>query len=98
MDEVKKEGDGVSDQECAKPALCSGYSPGKECKEIKIGGITSSLPFLITSSNIRGPGGNVPIAPQCYVMLAFRVLSLYVLPEIIISGRSRMLFFTVDDR
>jgi len=40
MDEVKK-GDGVNDRECAKTALCSGYSPGKECKEIKIGGITS---------------------------------------------------------
>jgi hypothetical protein len=96
MDEVKK-GD-VSDQECAKTALCSVYSPGKECKEIKIGGITSLLPLLITFSSIRGPGGNVPIAPQCYVMLAFRVLSLYVFLEIIVSGRSRMPFFAVDGR
>ena len=75
MDEVKKEGDGVSDQECAKPALCSGYSPGKECKEIKIGGITSSLPFLITSSNIRGPGGNVS---DCATMLRYARISCLV--------------------
>jgi hypothetical protein len=73
--EVKK-GDGVNDRECAKTALCRGYSPEKGCKEIKIGDITSTLPLLITFSSIRGPGGNVPLAPQCYVMLAFRVLSL----------------------
>ena len=30
MDEVKKEVDGVNDRECAKTALCSGYSPGEE--------------------------------------------------------------------
>ena len=95
MDEAIKEGDGVSERECAKTALCSGYSPGKECKEIKLGGLISSLPLLITSSSVRGPGGNVPIAPQCCVLLAFRVLSLYIFPEIIISGRSRMPFFTV---
>jgi hypothetical protein len=98
MDEVKKEGNGVNDQECEKTALCRGYSPGKECTEIKIGGITSSLPLLITFSSIRSPGGNVPIAPRCYVMLVFRVLSLYAFPEIIISGSSRMPFFTVDGR
>ena len=97
MDEGKK-GDGVNDRECAKTALCCGYSPGKECKEIKIGGITSSLPLLITFSTIRGPGGNVLIVPKCYLLLAFRVLSLCVFPEIIISGRSRMPFFTVDGR
>jgi len=97
MDEGKK-GVCVNDRECAKTALCSGYSPGKECKEIKIGGLTSSLPRLITFSRIRGLGGNVPIVPKCYVLLAFRVLSLCVFPEIIISGRSRISFFTVDDR
>ena len=78
MYEVEK-GIGDSDRECAKTALCSGYSPGKECKEIKIGGITSSLPLLITSNSIRVPGGKVPIAPL-YIMLAFRVLCLYVFP------------------
>jgi hypothetical protein len=98
MDEVKKGGDGASDRECTKTALCSGYYPGKECREIKIGGNTSSLPLLITLNGIGGPGGNVPMAPQCYVMLAFRVLSLYVFPEIIINGCSRMPFFTVDGR
>jgi hypothetical protein len=98
MDEVKKEGDGVNDRECAKSALCSVYSPGKECRELKIGGVTSSLPLLITFTSIRGLGGNVPIAPQCSVMLAFRVSSLYVFPEIIISVRSRRPFFTVDGR
>ena len=95
MDEVEK-GGGVNDRECSKTAMCSGYSLGKECKEIKIGGITSSLPLLITFSSIRGPGGNVPIAPQCYVMPAFRVLSLYVFPKIITSGRSHVPFFMLD--
>ena len=51
-DERRQKGDGVNDLECSKTALCSGFSPGKECKELKIGGITPSLPLLIKFNSI----------------------------------------------
>jgi len=77
---------------------CVVVIPLEKNKEIKIGGHTSSLLLLITSISVGGLGGNVPIVPKCYVLLAFRVLSLYIFPEIIISGRSLIPFFTVDGR
>jgi hypothetical protein len=41
-----------------------------------MGGITSSLPRTITFSGIRGPEGNVLIAPHSNLIFAFRVFPL----------------------